>query len=467
MRGQLSLEFVLLLMLGILAGTVAIVNLSHTGTNLNLSSDKAKSEIMGIFLGPGNGSIAVNIDNITITNENNQTINETTNINQTTINETTNETKLPDIVVSIEAYYKNGSLCCKGKHRVKNMDEDHQLRNRFGKCKDGENLTIKVYIWNNGSVNITKPFWVRIYTNDGRDLVNPIKIDKLNVGETKVIELNISVSKKGCECHRYRCGYLGNGDTVRYGEGWKGGCGCHISASTYQITVYADYNNTINESNEDNNIDSITLTVEKEHEKCCENSASLYIKFNGNSNGIITKSPIEGGEQISGPIEFRVKGNQVAKFNIVGEIYGDIIVNGNGWLYLGNVSYIKILDLKLNGNSNDKVDYAINVDKIDYLNANVINGNANLKLNGTEIDSFYVTRVNGNALLSISNAKIGTLKIDKINSNAEVDISNCNISSLTIGKIVGSGKVVILNSYINGKYYESYVIDENNYENFQ
>ncbi|WP_457612388.1 class III signal peptide-containing protein, partial [Methanocaldococcus sp.] len=315
MRGQLSLEFVLLLMLAVLAGTVTVVNLAHPGTNLNLSSDKPKSEAMGIFLGPGNGSIAVTNSITQTTTEqttDQQTTTEQTTDQQTTTEQTTDQqtTKLPDIVASIEAYYEDGSLCCKGKHRVRNMGEKHQLRNRFGECRDRENLIVKAYIWNNGSVNIDKPFWVRIYTNDGKDLIKPIKINKLNVGETKVIELNIEVSKKGCKCHRYRYGYLGNGNTFRYGEGWKG-CGCHISASTYQITVYADYNNTINESNEDNNIDSITLTVEEEHEKCHENSASLYIKFNGNSNGIITKSPIEGGEQISGPIEFRVKGNQV------------------------------------------------------------------------------------------------------------------------------------------------------------
>ncbi|WP_457613462.1 class III signal peptide-containing protein [Methanocaldococcus sp.] len=506
-RGQLSLEFVLLLFGVIVAGTFVAVNLADQNpAYLGDSASKIKKESLGLFIGKGvnfsstttvnssgydknsSSNITTNItinetENITteinnsITNDTSQNISTDNNTNE---NLTTNETiKLPNLFIENLSVVENGSViaCHCFRERVQNNGEDTNLQNRFqhrcGKCKNGTNVDIVAVIGNNGTANCNL-FQVVMYDNDVQIYNNTFQ--NLNVNETLTITVPYEIStSKGCK-------HQNKGESQQ--NQYRGCCCERVFNHTITVKVIAT-----NDSNPDDNSASVVISIEKENgcnncngkdnENTTINNTStniasegsvadyLYIKFNGNSNGIITSDIIPDGQPIFGDFgTIRIKGKHVGKYNANGEISGKIIINGNGLLYLGNLSTIYKLELKLNGNSDNDVDYTLKVPEIVYLDAGVINGNAELNLDGITIDSMYVERVNGNANLDLSNGHITVLEIDKINSNANVKIENMKIDDLSIEKIMGSGEVIITNSEINGIYYNYLEIDKYNYEDW-
>ncbi len=357
---------------------------------------------------------------------------------------------------------------------------------KHGYCKNNTNLIIHVLIENEGAGTIPKDKNVDVALYDNNNKVDEVVAKNIGNNQWEAV-FNYKITTNS-EHNQHR--YQNSGDNHQQQYRYKGG---NYIACNHTLKAVVDPDNKIRESNEFNNdiyVELYTLApLSKKCESCnhlCNNTVShnshvkhtnnyfkdIYIKFLGNSNGIISSSPVSDGKSISGKVDIRVKGTKVAKYDVDGEAYGKIIVNGNGQLYVGNIDKINNLELKMNGNSNDNVEYSIDVPKIGSLDAGVIDGNAQLKLDGTNIGNMHIKRLNGGSYLKLSNTNINKLTIEKIDGNTNVIFENINVTSMTIDKINKNANVVFKNayiksltikkdkgniiyshSYVNGKYY--------------
>ncbi|WP_456418409.1 CARDB domain-containing protein [Methanocaldococcus infernus] len=431
MRGQLSLELVILMLLAILGGAIVTTQLVQSAKDLNLSSEPAKKDIIGVFLGPD--SLTLNVEtgqeNGSIINkqqENNNSNNTNNETNQNTIeqnNEEQNNSILPDLTVSISAYYENGSLCCHGKHGVRNRGEDQQLQNRFryGKIKVGDKLVIYGNITNIGSADVNKTFWVRIYEEITNKTIATFPINKLNVNETVTFNFTVNVTKDGLKCGKCYC--------HRYGKCYGNGCSISTLGNVYIITAYVDYTNTINESNENNNIDYVILKRDEDggQDNGGSTIAGLWIILRGHSYAYITNNSV-GGYPVNGDLGYiNVRCRAVLGLDVNGVLRSGIIdIRGHGNLYLGNVTNINNLNL-------------------------IIRGNSILEIENLNITNIYVENMRGRGIIIIKNSHVKSLKINTISCNPGIVIQNSIIDNL---QAPSNGVIVVYNSTINGEYIE-------------
>ncbi|ACX73366.1 Protein of unknown function DUF361 [Methanocaldococcus vulcanius M7] len=488
-RGQLSLEFVLLLFGVIVAGTFVAVNLADQNpAYLGDSASKIKKESLGLFIGKGvnfSSTTTVNSSGYNENNSSNLTTNETENItteinnsitnntvsndtsknistdNNTNENLTTNETiKKPNLFIENLSVVENGSViaCHCFRERVQNKGEDTNLRNQFqhrcGKCKNGTNVDIVAVIGNNGTANCNS-FQVIMYDNDIQIYNNTFQ--NLNVNETLTITVPYEIStSKGCK-HQNK----GESQQNRYG-----GCCCErVFNHTITVKVIAT-----NDSNPNDNSASVVISIEKE--KGCNNCngknnnnnntifqpadvEGLFIKVMGNGDLEFYKEPLSNATTIGPNIDISVKGNHDYRYNLNGVINnGKIKVNGNGNLIIGDIKSINNLYLRLNGDSdinfNDvpeiKHIYFITNKGFNSLTPNLgrITGNVNVNLDNKNIDTIKVDVINGGGELKLNYAKINDITINKIIGTLMID--NSNISNLNIQ--LNKGDVIIYNSTI-------------------
>ncbi|ADG13457.1 Protein of unknown function DUF361 [Methanocaldococcus infernus ME] len=511
MRGQLSLEFVILMLLAILGGAIVTTQLVQPAKDLNLSSEPAKKDIIGVFLGPGSltSNSGTGQENGSIINEQQENNNSDNTNNETNQNSTEqnngeqedNITKLPDLTVSISAYYENGSLCCHGKHRVRNRGENQQLQNRFrhGKIKVGDKIIIKIKVSNIGSADVNKTFWVRIYEGTSNRTIATFPINGSKVNETVAFNFTVNVTKDGlkcgkCYCHRYRYRY-------GYGDGYRNcyGNGCSISmlGNEYSIIAYVDYNNIVKESNESNNIDYVILKYvnttnnndsndDNNSEIIPGNSSYLSISVGKYSFISLKKDIIPNGTYKSGNINIVVNKNNIGKYNANGTIWGDIKTddgdkNNKAELYFGNLYYIKnvyfsyihpyshtefigniIHNVSINNNIDNNAEVLFDSTNIDELKISNLNSeNSKVDIINSEVKNIQIECIDSTAKLLINNSNIGNINIKNINNqNSELIISksnvyNCiNINNLDSKITIKDGSTIdtlIINESIKGK----------------
>ncbi|WP_423792559.1 PKD domain-containing protein [Methanocaldococcus indicus] len=365
--------------------------------------------------------------------------------------------KLPDLIpYEVNIIYNNGTKYChRWEEQVKNHGENQESQNQFRhRCKNNTNVEIEVVVKNIGNASASK-FYVGL--RDNNYSVDSKEIDSLGVDETKTVIFDYTISTSKC-------------------------CKCECEEYNHTLAIYVDYNNLVNESNEDNNIMYITFEIEK---GCCHNNENtnitnntpiynninltnntnlqpadvegLYIKVNGYGDLEFYKEPLTNAVVIGPNIYIKIPGGDTYIFNLNGVINnGRIKVNGNGNLILGNIKSINNLYLRLEGNSNIDFDDVPNIYHIYFISNDGFNslspelgeivGDVNVNLKDKYISTIKATIINGNAELVIDGGIVNDINIEKIISNGVLEIKNSIINNLNINE--NNGEIILINSKI-------------------
>ncbi|ADC69643.1 APHP domain protein [Methanocaldococcus sp. FS406-22] len=450
-KGQLSLEFILLILGLMVAGTVVSMGLVEQSPKfLGNEASNIKKESMGAFVteakfDSANSDTIINDSNPQPkTNETNETEEQST---------PQDKQELPDLTpISLIVAYTNGTkICHYCKEHVQNSGENQQLQNQFrhGCCKNNTQVKISTVIKNVGNASAGQ-FVVALYDNDEK--VAEQTISGLGVNDTTSVIFNYIIStSKGCKNqHQYQ-----NHGANSQQQYQHHGCGGGIYEHTIKIVV--DEYNSVNESNENNNEISVEINITKGHGHHGHEDANkeinsgiasdLKIYIGGYAFGEITKDIISGGKYISGNINEKIKGGgKVGKYNVNGTISGKIKVNGNSKLYLGNLYSINALTLTPEGNSETH----IKVPEIGTLEIKGIKGYSWLELKGSKVNTIKVTKhIEGNGYFMCQEDTIDYMYISSIKGYAILDLIKNKIDNLCINRVEGNAYMYISSSDIS------------------
>lgn len=484
-RGQISLELIMLILVALLGAVVVGVTIPNNLVNITSVEDTKEVVFEGFVKGggtpvsfsgndnPSNSGTTENSnagDNSTVIVDDSTSNNSTIDNNSTADNSNTEDNStvvLPDLVpVELIVQYENGSEITKcGRYRYRHGQNDNQntgenrcqCPHKHRHCKNNHIVKIITIIKNQGG-NISNSFYVALMVNNKINQTKTILDIDSNTWIVEFDEIKISTNECGGKCHG--CG-KGHGCGRKNGKNKK--CDREVN---YTFTVVVDYFNTVNESNEDNNNISVSLSVDENNENNNNNNdttttggneaESLELSFNGKTWAKITSEIIEGGKSLPGKnININIPGNKIKRYNAKGDITGSIKVNGNSKLYLGNLSKIGTLNIRLVGKAGDDIGITLGVQKIDYLDIGKITGNVYLVTLGTNITTMYVEEISGKGKLTLNNVYIETLNIGGIKGKK----SELVIKYSTINKVVGSvnlnsENVNIVQSWVNGTWYD-------------
>ncbi|MEO2117384.1 MAG: CARDB domain-containing protein, partial [Methanocaldococcus sp.] len=462
-KGQLSLEFVLLILGALIAGAIITVQLADNPNFLGNESSNIKKEYMGVFVTEAkfSSNTGTTVENNTenSTNETNTTTdnsdddnteNTGTTVENNTENTSTNNQKLPDLVPeSLKVTYSNNNseiAHCYREH-VQNSGNEGSLENQFkhqqsGKCKNNTPVKIYAIIKNIGEANVTKPFIVALYDND--ELVDTKTAYGLNVNDTTTVVFDYTISTLRDEKHKHQ-----NKGSEKQHK--------HKGSNTYEHTlkIVVDYENTIAESNEMNNEISVEVNILNNETPNSENGeGNLYIDVSGSSKGWVTKDLIFSGDvkNVSGNISKTINSKSVEE-NANGEVYGDIYLKGSANYKLGNLWKINKFQTYLTGSGSLKV-YVPYIQEFIIKDKDSgesqIGGDVSLTVSNANIGKFYVEEITGGADIEFKNFVINTFETNSGNfgGGAETIFENGRISTMKLGNIVGGGTVKFKNTNI-------------------
>ncbi|AIJ06364.1 hypothetical protein JH146_1522 [Methanocaldococcus bathoardescens] len=448
-KGQLSLEFILLILGVMVAGTFVTLKLVEKSPKfLGNESSEIKKEVLGVFVTEAKFEPETGITTSeNISEQDNSTENSDSQTNES-------EEKLPDLVpISlnvVDSNDTNKTIAYCYRKQIQNNGNEKGLKNQFrhqnGKCKNNTKVKIYAVIKNEGNAPAGQ-FVVVVYDND--ELIYSKTIDSLNVNETADIAFDYIIStSKGCK-NQYQYQNQGANSQQRHQHQ---GCGGGIYEHTIKIVV--DEYNSVNESNENNNEKSVEINITKGHGHGNANkeinsgiASNLKIYIGGYAFGEITKDVISGGRYISGNIDEKINGGGiVGKYNVNGTISGKIKVNGNSKLYLGNLYSINALTLTPEGNA----EVHIKIPEIGTLEIKAIKGYDWLELKGSKVSTIKVTQnIEGYGYFMCQEDIIGDMSISSIKGNAILDIIKNKIDNLYINRVEGNAYMYITSSDIN------------------
>lgn len=241
--------------------------------------------------------------------------------------------------------------------------------------------------------------------------------------------------------------------------------GLFINESKFNLTVEnTTISNLGNNNTESNNSNNET------------GGGYLYIRVSGSSKGLITKDLIVSGDakDVSGDISKTINSKCVEE-NAIGEVYGDIYLEGSANYKLGNLLCINKFQTYLTGSGSLKV-YVPYIQEFIIRDKNSgesqIGGSVSLTVGNTNINRFYVEKITGGAKVKFKdfaintfetnsgnfgggaetvfeNGRISTMKLGDIVSGGNVKFKNVNIGNMIINNMIGSPTFELSNSTIN------------------
>ena len=218
--------------------------------------------------------------------------------------------------------------------------------------------------------------------------------------------------------------------------------GLFINESKFNLAVE---NTTI--LNPENNTESNNLSRETGGEY-------LYIKVSGNSESLLTKDLIVSGDakDVSGDISKTINSKCVEE-NAIGEVYGDIYLEGSANYKLGNLLHINKFQTYLTGSGSLKV-YVPYIQEFIIKDKDSgesqIGGSVSLTVGNANIDRFYVEKITGGADIEFKNFVINTFEANSGNfgGGAETVFEDGRISTMKLGDVVSGGNVKFKNTDI-------------------
>ncbi|AXI24953.1 hypothetical protein CFE53_01795 [Methanofervidicoccus sp. A16] len=483
-RGQISLELIMLILVALLGAVVVGVTIPNNLVNITSVEDTKEVVFEGFIRGggtpvsfsggnnPSNSDTIGNsnaVDNSTTIVDHNTSNNGTIDNNSTEDSNTEDNSTvvLPDLIpVELIVQYENGSEITRcgrcgyrhGQNGKQNTGKNHcQCSHKHRHHNNDQIVKIIATIENQGG-NISSPFDVALMINNKIDQIKTKSDINSNTWTIKFDGIKVSTNKCWGKCH-------GRGKGCEHN--WKNcknkNCDREVN---YTFTIIVDYSNTVNESNENNNKLSVNWNIRENGENSNNDSnynyndnntaiiiggraESLTVILSGTSGVNMGSGVIPNAKSLSGYVEINNKNITNAQkifFNVKGNISGKININGKRMLHLGNLSEIGTLNLTLNGNSSLSI---INVQRIENIRIDGINGSTKFTTLNANINTMDIGGMNGNTNLIFDSVYIDMLRIGGINGKAKLTIKNSDIDRLEIGGIGGSAKLIIKNSFIN------------------
>ncbi|ENN96534.1 hypothetical protein J422_01935 [Methanocaldococcus villosus KIN24-T80] len=487
MRGQLSLELILLTSIIILSGAILTYQFTKIpNSQLANSTEYVKEVSYALFVPnktlkspivPTGSNISITIPTKNVSSEENQTINESSKEENQTFGKASRlkiivnaesellltkdvlengswiNGKLPGTIDNKSIYNANGTIHSDGTNinsggslKIGNLNEIESLDlivnsdNLLAIIKDitiiSANFNSINYKLNIINSHIYKSIIDNINSkglvNIERSYVNNLNVNNaingiLNITNSNIDELNVNIINSG---------------------------GCLIIKNSHikKLNIKHNYGKVIiiNSIIENRNINNENQGTTEEISSNI-NIDYFELRIVGNGKAILTKDIIKNASY-SDSIPRLIKGKDIIKLNLLGNVYtASSSVVGNGELWLGNIKEIEKLVYEENGNAY----FEINGIKINLLNSNSKAGvgNSEVLIKNCNINRSYFNRINGNSSLIIESSNIKYLEIENMISKSSLVIKNSYIEHLEISNKGKHTNIIISDSYVNGKYY--------------